>query len=243
MQFEDKISTVKNESPKTQKFGPTWKLLGTVALDALLVTLALYGAFALRFNFDIRKLYFHQFLVAIPFFVLVRIVLFWRFNVYRTIPRYASTTDVVNIFTATTLGTLILTAINGMLVPLIPAVSWLYAHEERVQRISLAILIIEWALTMIFVGGVRVVQRILHSGILRRRQSDNLRRVLIVGAGDAGEAVARQMRTSPNYLPVAFVDDDPTKLNRLIHGLPVAGTIEQLPELIERFDIDEVLVA
>jgi len=214
-----------------------------ILLDCLLVGLSLYMAFALRFNFTIPRLYFHQFLISLPAFVILRCVLYSMFDVYRIIPRYASTSDFLAIFKATALGTIIIALINGIVPPFVPAVSWLYEHEGHLQRLSWPVIIIEFALTLLLVGGARFIQRAMHLDFPRRKQQKNLRRVLIVGAGDAGEAVARQMRISPLYQAVGFIDDDPQKVGRLIHGLPVLGTTSDIPKIIEAYGIDEVLVA
>ena len=79
----------------------------------------------------------------------------------------------------------------------------------------------------------------------RDEKPGGVRRVLIVGAGDTGEAVARLMRRAPvqAYEPVAFTDDDPVKRGRRIHGIPVAGATSDIPRVIEEFTVDEVLVA
>jgi len=219
------------------------KTLSALLVDALLVVVSLYAAFALRFNFSIPRLYLNQFLVTVPLLVLLRCTLFMLFNVYRVIPRYASTVDFMAIFKATTLGTLIVALINGAVVPLVPAVDWLYAHEGHIQRISWPVVIIEWALTLIFVGGARFVQRTWHLRFLERKPAEDVKRVLIVGAGDAGEMVARQMRSSATYQAVGFLDDNPEKIGRLIHGLPVIGPLADIARAVHDYEVDEVLIA
>lgn len=213
------------------------------ALDALLIILSLYSAYALRFNFSIPRLYFNQFLITAPLLVLLRCFLMAAFNVYRVIPRYASTTDFMAIFKATTFGTLVIALVNGVIVPFLPAVNWLYAHEGHIQRISWPIVIMEWALTLILLGGARFVQRTWHLQIFEKKPAEDVRRVLIVGAGDVGETVARQMRNSVTYQAVGFLDDDAEKIGRLIHGLPVIGPISQIGTVVRDYQIDEVLVA
>lgn len=219
------------------------KSVRMIALDALLVVVSLYSAFALRFNFEIPHLYFNQFLVTAPLLVFLRCALFSFFDVYRVIPRYASTTDFMAIFKATTLGTLIVALINGIVIPFIPAVNWLYAHEGHVQRIAWPIVIIEWALTLILIGGTRFVQRTWHLRFFDKKPAQDVRRVLIVGAGDIGEMVARQMRVSATYQAVGFLDDDEEKIGRLIHGLPVFGKLNDIGRIVREYEIDEVLVA
>lgn len=214
-----------------------------VLLDALLVAASLYGAFALRFNFSIPRLYFNQFLVTVPLLIVLRCLLFTFFDVYRLIPRYASTADFMAILKATTLGTVIVALCNGIVIPFLPAVNWLYAHEGHIQRIAWPIVIMEWALTLILVGGTRFIQRTWHLKFLDQKPAEDVRRVLIVGAGDAGEMVARQMRASATFQAVGFLDDDPDKIGRLIHGLPVIGPLDEIGQVVKDYAVDEVLIA
>lgn len=227
-------------SPKVK-----WQRVGLILLDAILVILALYAAFMLRFNFEVSTPYYHQYLLVVPFFVLVRLACFWGFNLYRGILRYASTSELTAIFFSTTLGTAILSAANVLVIPFVPAVWGTYEHAGHMQRVGLAILIIEYVMTMLLVGAGHFSRRLMLSGLFRRADTGDLRRVVIMGAGDTGEAVARQMIHSPvrAYQPVAFVDDDPNKQLHSIHGIPVAGTSGDIPEVISKYDAQEVLIA
>jgi FlaA1/EpsC-like NDP-sugar epimerase len=227
-------------SPKVK-----WQRVGLVLLDAILVVLSLYAAYLLRFNFEVPTPYYRQYLLVVAFFVLVRLGCFWGFNLYRGILRYASTSEMLAIFFSTTLGTAILSALNLLVIPFVPAVWGVYEHAGHMQRVALAILIIEYVVTFLLVGGGRFSRRLMLSGYFRRADTGDLRRVLIVGAGDAGEAVARQMKHSPvrAYLPVAFIDDDPNKQHRWLHGIPVAGKTGDIPAVLSKYDAQEVLIA
>ena len=93
-----------------------------------------------------------------------------------------------------------------------------------------SIAIIESLLLISFLGGIRLLWRILRETI-RVKEG---RRVLIIGAGDAGEMIVREMRKSVDYDPVGFVDSDPRKLGLTIHGVTVLGTPDQLPQLLAK---------
>ncbi|MBX7246685.1 MAG: polysaccharide biosynthesis protein [Candidatus Sumerlaeaceae bacterium] len=222
-----------------------WQRLGLVAMDAVLVALALYMGYALRFNFDIRRDDYNQYLLVVGLFVVVRLFLFWAFNLYRGILRYASTTELVAIFASSAIGSVALAAANVLVIPFVPAMAGLPEHAGHLQRVPWPALIIEFSLTILLVGGGRFSRRFLVSVLRRREDSLGVRRVLVVGAGDAGEAVVRMMRHAAvrAFEPVAFADDDPNKQHRRIHGIPVAGSTKDLGRIIDEFGAEEVLIA
>ncbi|MEI7632944.1 MAG: nucleoside-diphosphate sugar epimerase/dehydratase [bacterium] len=222
-----------------------WQRAGLFLLDAVLVALSLFAAYLLRFpDFVIPASYELQYVLVVPVFVAVRLVLFWRFNLYRGILRYASTTELVAIFVSVTLGSVLLSAANVFLVRFLPAPR-VFSGEAHFPRVPLQILIIEYFITIMLVGGGRFSRRLLLAAFARSDGGEPLKRILIVGAGDAGEAVARSMRQALTraYEPVAFVDDDPQKLNLRIHGIPVAGAVSDIVRVIGECGADEVLVA
>src|SRR2546429_9766364 len=90
-------------------------------------------------------------------------------------------------------------------------------------------------------GGARLGRRLLHE----LSRVDRSRRILILGAGDAGEKIVRDMQGAPEgeYEPIGFVDDDEAKVGARIHGVPVLGTREALPALVEKHKPSELLVA
>lgn len=221
-----------------------WQRVGLALLDALMIALAVFAAYQIRFLDDpfFRQYYARQFLAVVPVVVALRLVLLWAFNLYRGILRYAGAHELIAIFLSTALGSAVLLGLNTLLVPLIPRTAEL--PVRHLERVPLSVLILEGLLTFLLVSAARFSRRLLLTGFYRRRNPGATRRVVIVGAGDAGEAVARQMlqaRTAA-YCPVAFVDDDPHKRGHRIHRVPVAGTLENISEVIANHAADEVLV-
>jgi FlaA1/EpsC-like NDP-sugar epimerase len=108
-------------------------------------------------------------------------------------------------------------------------------------------LIIDWLLTLFMVGGLRFIMRMVsdsQSSIsnLQKRAS---KRALIIGAGDAGAMVVRELQKNPelNLVPVGFLDDNKIKMSQQIHGIPVVGTLADIGRIIESKQIDEVIIA
>jgi len=115
-----------------------------------------------------------------------------------------------------------------------------------------SVFIIDFFLTLILVGGYRMGVRVFFSrtnGLLGPQHVSNkdtaTKRLIIIGAGDAGEKLLREIMENRNlhYHVVGFVDDDPAKLNRTIHGIPVLGTLDDLEGIVEASGIDELIIA
>jgi FlaA1/EpsC-like NDP-sugar epimerase len=117
---------------------------------------------------------------------------------------------------------------------------------------------IDMALSLLFTGGARMTVRVLHESsatggssrglpmrLISGRSSSGARRALIIGAGDAGEMMVREMMRSArmDYAPVAFIDDDPVKLGSSIHGVPVLGDRAEIPRLVQQLGIKDILIA
>ncbi|MFN2146741.1 MAG: polysaccharide biosynthesis protein, partial [Anaerolineales bacterium] len=104
---------------------------------------------------------------------------------------------------------------------------------------------IEWLVSLMMVGGVRFLPRFLTEELLTRRNQDREGQVLVVGAGDAGALVVRELYKNPqlNLNPIAFLDDDPEKQDVRIHGVPVVGTLADLAEKLDQLPISEVIIA
>ncbi len=217
-----------------------------IAADIALVITAYIGAFLLRLNFDINTpsvIYSIKHTILIV--VLAKIFLFYFFNLYRGMWRYTGIVDLVNLIKATTVSELLITF----------AIYQMRVFSPR------SIVIIDWCLTVIFIGGSRLFIRWYYwqsaqngdskqskpwtqllSGIKKNKKAKKL---LIVGAGDAGERLLRGINANSkiNYQPVGFLDDDPGKANKLLHGVPVLGDTTILTEVAARYAVDEVLIA
>lgn len=168
--------------------------------------------------------------------VIVKLALFFFFGLYRRYWRYASVNELVSIFLAVGSATLIIAGIffgAGIL------------GMDAGRSLPRSVPFIDGLLTLVVVGGTRFSVRVIgHRRALSERQAD-LKPVLIAGAGDAGTMIAREMLTSGrvNLEPVGFVDDDPHKRKKSIHGVPVLGMLIDIPRLVEKYNVQEVIIA
>jgi FlaA1/EpsC-like NDP-sugar epimerase len=198
--------------------------LALVLAHACLAACANLAAFWLRFDGEVPEAYIHRCLELLPFLLLLRASAYGAFGLYTGFWRYTSVGDLRALIAATAASSVAFI---------------LLVYVADAQPYPRSILVIDALLSMAAIGGVRMSRR-LYLDYRRRRRN---RRLLICGAGDAGEMVVRDMRQRGDYAPIGFVDDDPRKVGKRIHGVPVLGRRQDLPWIMSRYAPDEVLVA
>lgn len=204
--------------------------------DLILIAVAALGSFALRL--DIGPLfvwYLPQAYWYIAIALVIKPIVYYIFGLYRRLWAYASTQELRLIIAAVTSA-----SVGVSIIVVILRASLVLPNFPR------GVLPIDWLLSMVLVGGFRFSLRLLAD--TRSSLSENNgrnRRVLIVGAGDAGALVVREMQKNPqlNITPKCFLDDDPAKQKQQIHGVPVVGKLDDLSRMITIRRIDEVVIS
>lgn len=197
--------------------------------DLLMVPVAWLLAYWLRFNLgEIPQPYLDGALTGLLPALLVQAVVFWRFGLYRGIWRFASITDLKRITVAVLVGTTLI-------------FFFLFVFD-RVQGVPRSVPLIYLVLQLLLLAGPRLFYRFLKD---HRLVLHNAQRVLIVGAGRAGEILVRDMLQDAHsaYIPVAFVDDKLKQQGGELHGIQIHGTTDQIPELVKRLSVDLILLA
>jgi FlaA1/EpsC-like NDP-sugar epimerase len=221
--------TIQNKVVKTPR---NRRLLIGIGIEALIPILSLYVALVLRLDLDPTRVDMSAFYVCSGVLVALRFLASLWIGSYRGLWRYVSIDDLIGIGKATTLATLIL-------IPML----WLVEDLEGIPR---SVPLIEWGVYIFLSGGLRVIVRVGRERMRARGQMDQHRkRVLVVGAGDAGAAFCRQVLSTPDFLikPIAFIDDDPSKIGQSVNGVPVVGTAESIPSLVESENIEMIVIA
>jgi FlaA1/EpsC-like NDP-sugar epimerase len=203
----------------------------TALIYAGVAALSYATAFLLRFEFVVPPEYARTLALSLPIIIGLRLIATYAFQIGTSRWRYVSTSDVRRLVGATAAASVLLLA-----------VTWSVAGLPPVPR---SIVIIDFLLFTCLTSAVWIVYR---TGFeqLRARSGDSGAgcRVLIVGAGEAGSMLAREMfRSSIRRQPVGFVDDDPAKRNTMLHGLRVLGSTAQIKELVERLRVEEIVIA
>ena len=214
-------------------------------LDSCLILGSILLAYLLRFEGYIPAHEWQHFFSAAPFILLLKLTSFWSFGLYKGMYRYISLVDLLNVLKATLAATAIIMTV----------ILFLY----RFEGFPRSVFIIDGILTFVFIGGLRVGIRLFLSeqekGFSLLRQMFQLhwgktagnseKGLVIIGAGDSGEKMLREIRDNANlhYDVIGFLDDDPLKHGMKIHGVPVLGPIQKIQELASGGGIDEILIA
>ena len=203
-------------------------------LDASLVAGAYYLAFYLRFDGDIPEGFLWLFSRSVAPLVVLKILIFFAFGLYRGMWRFTGLNDLRNVVAASLAATMTMIVYFTLL--------------GRALGFPRSVFVIDFVMTLMFVGGARVAVRLimnrgsgLPEGLWGADRSR--KRIMIIGAGNTGEKVVREMMDSPamKMRPVGFLDDDRGKLGKAIHGVPVKGVTTELGKFQHEFD--EVLIA
>ena len=206
----------------------TQKRLFLVLLDLFFIIASYWGAFQLRFGGELNESSFNIFANTLFMVVIVRFTLFAYFKVYSGSYKYASIDDLLQIIKAVAIGSV------ALIIPI---------FFLPIKGFPRSVLLIDSLLLIILSGGLRLAIRFgreLLPSFLRQGK-----RVLIIGGGDAGEMIIREMRRSKvlNYYPVAIIDDDVKKKSMRIHGVPVLGDQSEIGEIVDKHNIDEIIIA
>ena len=214
-------------------------------LDGCLIMASYLLAYLLRFEGKIPYQEWINLKSAIPHIIFFKLITFYFFDLYRGMWRYTSLVDLLNVLKATITSSVFI----------ILAILFFY----RFEGFPRSVFILDGILTFILIGGLRVTIRLFLSEqdkgfhplslIFQLRSDKKLarlrKRLLIIGAGDAGEKIVREIRDNPrlHYDLVGFLDDDPRKKGMRIHGVQVLGPVSRIHDMAFRDEMDEVLIA
>jgi FlaA1/EpsC-like NDP-sugar epimerase len=204
------------------------RLIAMIA-DIMAIVLAFLASYAFRFSFESSPpsgfaSFYHFLWILLPIQFLFCIL----FGLYRGVWRFASLADLLRIIKTVAAGTVFLVFL------------WFLFKDREVLPRSVPILY--FIFLTIFMGTTRLSYRILK---MRKGMSDDAKRVLIIGAGDAGEGLVRDLlrHATQKYQPIGFLDDHATKKGRELHGIRVLGKIADLPAIAERERIEHIFIA
>lgn len=200
--------------------------------DAIALLLSCYLSLYLRFDGRISYIYLHHIEYIIVPLIVCGVCVFYSFKLYSSLWRFASVNELKNIVVACMLNTLIYTVICVLLKCNMPRSSY----------------IIFLLLLLMFIGGSRFIYRLcLLYGYVNKAvdNAKSMTNVMIIGAGDAGEKLADEIMNSPRIHKEVkcFIDDNPRKFNRTLHGIQIVGGRTKILDAIKQYKIDEIFVA
>jgi len=208
-----------------------YRLVLTILANTLLVTAAYFAAFLLRFDLEVPTNYLDLFWRTLPWLLLCKLSVFGLFGLHQGWWRYITVHDLTAIVQANAIASL--TFLLGVV------------FTTGIAGFPRSVFLLEPLLSVMGVAGVRVLTRMSRE---RQRARSNVRprkRTLVIGAGDAGVQLLRELNSNVRLSTsvVGFVDDDSSKIGLQIHGVKVLGPAERIPEIVNRLRIDELLIA
>lgn len=212
-------------------------------VDCLLIAAAQFLAYEFRFEFSISPKEMHNLIYGVILIVPFKLIVFYFFNLYRGMWRYTGISDLLNLTKANVVATLIIIAVLVMF--------------NRFHGISRSVFIIDGVICFLLTSSFRLLIRLYLSksidgspvALLKTVLATNKHRsdvpTLVLGAGDAGEALSREI-TGNHHLKihlVGFLDDDLSKIGRSVHGIPVLAPLQRLPQVVDKYGIKQIFIA
>ncbi|HHT62409.1 MAG TPA: polysaccharide biosynthesis protein [Clostridia bacterium] len=203
-----------------------------IVIDAILVNSSMIIALLIRFDGRVPLPYSENYFYNAPYVTVIVMILFFLFGLYRRAWKYASINELLAILGAVALGNLaaliFMFYINGQSLPLPKSVIIIYV-----------------VLQSVFIGGSRLFWRLYRDYGQVMMNKKSRKRVLIVGAGDGGVLVAKEMKShyKGEISIIGFIDDDESKQKMIIQGVPVLGKRNDIPRLVEKHQVEEIIIA
>ncbi len=214
-----------------------------VSIEASIFAIAFTGAYLLRFEFALTSRDFDQIMALLPWLIPLKLAVFFALGLYKGMWRFSSLHDFWRLAEGCVLSTLLAVAV----------VLFVYGFTG----FSRAVFLLDGLLTFVMTGGVRMAIRTYYAPqnsskaervwplLPFKHKSRDRKRTLIIGAGGSGEKILREIFDNPhlNHVVVGFLDDDPGKRGLAIHGTPVFGAVDLLPEVVRKHKIEQVFIS
>lgn len=200
-----------------------------IIVDAALATISVYLSLLLRFDGEIEPQYFEAFISLIPWFAVLCVISLYFFRIYNRMWQYASLGELFAI-------------VKAVSAAMVTTVALIYTIP--LPHLPRSVYILAWGMMIAVIGGSRLGWRVLRDFIIQDASSV-AKPTLIIGAGDAGALVARELKNNPglNLQPIGFIDDSRLKQNLSLFDIPVLGNRNAISHIVEQYRIEEIIIA
>jgi FlaA1/EpsC-like NDP-sugar epimerase len=210
----------------------TIRIIALMCIDALFIALALILALVLRFEGDLSGQYgqyLNNAIYLLPYYIILTIAFMHIFRLYHRMWQYASIGELYGILKATTTSSVLIV---------------LSIYTIDLPHLPRSVYILIWLLISGFIGGSRLGWRILRDYLINQKNSQG-KNTLIIGAGDGGAMVARELlnNSSLNLNPVGFIDDNRYKQKMAVYDVPVLGRRQDIPNIAKEYQVEEIIIA
>lgn len=228
------VAFIKSQVARTLKRGLLQNRRAVTWFAHFAVMVAAYvAAYAIRFDGVIPANHFRVMSMTLTVLIPCKLIVFQYYHLHQGVLRYSGMSDLLRLIKATTVSSIIFVAIKGM-----------FFHGFIYPR---SVYLLDWLTTIVLFGGIKMSLRLLSEmrGNKSSKYSKNAKKTLIIGAGDAGVMALRELKSNDalSHCVIGFLDDDPRKQGLEINGVPVLGSIDQAPVLINDLKVNEVLIA
>lgn len=208
-----------------------------IGYDIIFLLVSLYFALLLRFDFNIPQEYMVFLKLSVIPVVIITLVCNRVFNLYSSIWKYASIEELMSIIYSVSISNIIFILYSYL-------VNYKFL-ENRYYRFPFPVHIIFWILSVIALGGVRFMWRVVEDNNMGKESIDGDKNLLIIGAGDASALLIKEIKRhrSFNYNVVGLIDDDSSKHGKLINGIEVIGGRNKIIDVCEQKGVEEIILA
>jgi FlaA1/EpsC-like NDP-sugar epimerase len=230
-----------SEMPENGSLILRFRKQAIVLVHIVIFAISLMMAFLLVNNMQFQNEWFLKlYPKTLLLFIIVKLSVFAVFKQYQGWWRYVSISDLLSIVKASLVSTLIIVIAWVAVAAVEPIRQWV----NELFGFSQAVFILDMFATIVLMGGMRMAVRLYHEEF-HTEQAGKLKRFLIVGAGNAGESLLRELHRMPveQYDVIGFIDDDPAKRGVNIHGISVLGNVDELLKVCKDNSIDEIAIA
>lgn len=212
-----------------------WQIIAgfLIIYDVVAVNAAYFLALLLRFDFRfslIDRFFLERLVKFSPIYTILCVAIFYVLKLYKSIWRFASFDELIKISVSS-----VLTSVLYVVITLLIG-----------YRMPISVYIIGAVFQFVLITVVRFSYRLISlTRLIREANNNKTKRTMIVGAGEAGRAVIRDLKSSNEsaYLPVCIIDDNPNKWDRTIDGVKVVGSREDILSAVEKYDVDSIMLA
>ncbi|MCF6153771.1 MAG: polysaccharide biosynthesis protein [Candidatus Brocadia sp.] len=223
------------------------RFLFFLIFDSAIIVFSLYVSFSMRFEFIIPFEYKVLLLEALPAFLLIKLAAFLCFKIYKITWKYVGLSDLVNIAIAQTASVSVV-----LMLILIPMPSWFhpgipgfFSFNMHLNGFPRSVFLIDGIVSFVLFCGLRFSKRLFFEIIHKRATIHSGKKTLIIGAGNTGDMIVRDMKRQGywDYYPIGMLDNNKNKVGTCIHGVKVLGTTNQLKDVVSQYKVEAIIIA
>jgi FlaA1/EpsC-like NDP-sugar epimerase len=201
-----------------------------IAANFFIIATSYYGAFLLRFDYDLSGEYAKLFLKTLPLLLVFKFLIFYYFGLFRGLWRYVSTSDLWQIIKANAVSSTIFVATNAFIF--------------RLGEFPRSVFLIDFVICTFLTGGIRLLTRLIREKFRNIELPKKQAKVLIVGAGESGVLTLKEYQNNPALGEVVgFIDDDKSKHNESIRGIKILGDRNNIADIANTYEVEEIILA